>query len=93
MYLIYYIDLLMIKSKFIFSILLVFLISINQYSQEYRRVITTAVPFLLISSDARASGLGDQGVSTSSDNFSQQWNQSKYLFSESNTGIGFSYTP
>ena len=83
----------MIKSNFIFSILLVFLISANQYSQEDRRVITTAVPFLLISSDARASGLGDQGVSTSSDNFSQHWNQSKYLFSESNTGIGFSYTP
>ena len=83
----------MIKSNLIFSILLVFLISVNQYSQEDRRVITTAVPFLLISSDARASGLGDQGVSTSSDNFSQHWNQSKYLFSESNTGIGFSYTP
>ena len=51
------------------------------------------MPFLLISSDARASGLGDQGVSTSADNFSQHWNQSKYLFSESHTGFGFSYTP
>jgi len=74
----------MIKTKLIFSILLVSLISVNQYSQDDRRVITTAVPFLLISSDSRASGLGDQGVSTSTDNFSQHWNQSKYLFSESN---------
>ena len=32
-------------------------------------------------------------MSTSPDNFSQHWNQSKYLFSESNNGIGFSYTP
>ena len=83
----------MINSRFSYSFLLILLISLNQHSQQNRRVITTAVPFLLISSDARASGLGDQGVSTSPDNFSQHWNQSKYLFSQSNTGIGFSYTP
>jgi len=41
------------------------------YSQKERRVITTAVPFLMISSDARASGIGEQGVATSFDNFSQ----------------------
>jgi len=34
------------------------------------RVITTSVPFLLISGDARASGLGDQGVATSPDAYS-----------------------
>ena len=75
----------------VFIISLLFLENIN--SQKERRVITTAVPFLLISSDARASGLGDQGVSTSADNFSQHWNQSKFIFSESNSGFGFSYTP
>ena len=75
----------------LFVISLLFLENIN--SQKERRVITTAVPFLLISSDARASGLGDQGVSTSADNFSQHWNQSKFIFSESNSGFGFSYTP
>ena len=79
--------------KYILFLMSFTLLSLNIYSQKERRVITTAVPFLLISSDARASGLGDQGVSTSADNFSQHWNQSKYLFSESNTGIGFSYTP
>ena len=68
----------MINPRFVYSILLILLISFNQHSQQNRRVITTAVPFLLISSDARASGLGDQGVSTSTDNFSQHWNQSKY---------------
>jgi hypothetical protein len=63
------------------------------YSQKERRVITTAVPFLMISSDARASGIGEQGVATSFDNFSQHWNPSKYVFSENSSGFGFSYTP
>jgi hypothetical protein len=83
----------MIKPQYVFSILLILLFSLNQYSQQDRRLVRTAVEFLMVSSDARASGMGDQGVSTSTDNFSQHWNQSKYIFSESNSGIGFSYTP
>jgi hypothetical protein len=57
------------------------------------RVITTGVPFLLIASDARAAGMGDMGVATSVDAFSQYWNPSKYVFSETKSGIGVSYTP
>ncbi|MBP1839360.1 type IX secretion system outer membrane channel protein PorV [Formosa algae] len=57
------------------------------------RVITTGVPFLLIASDARAGSLGDMGVATSVDGFSQQWNPSKYVFSETKSGISLSYTP
>lgn len=57
------------------------------------RVITTAVPFVLIASDARAAGMGDMGVATSVDAYSQQWNPSKYAFSETKSGIGVSYTP
>ena len=57
------------------------------------RVITTGVPFLLIASDARAAGMGDIGVATSVDAFSQQWNPSKYAFSEAKSGFGISYTP
>jgi len=56
-------------------------------------VITTGVPFLLIASDARAAAMGDMGVATSADGFSQQWNPSKYAFSEAKSGIGVSYTP
>lgn len=64
------------------------------YSQEERdRVITTAVPFLLIAADARAAGMGDQGVATSADAFSQQWNPAKYAFITSEQGVGISYTP
>ena len=57
------------------------------------RVITTGVPFLLIASDARAAGMGDMGVATSADAYSQHWNPSKYAFSEAKSGIGVSYTP
>jgi len=61
------------------------------YSQN--RVITTGVPFLLITSDARSAGMGEQGVATSPDAFSQNWNPSKYSFAPNESGIGVSYTP
>jgi len=60
---------------------------------ERDRVITTAVPFLLVAADARAAGMGDQGVATSPDVFSQQWNPAKYAFALSEHSIGVSYTP
>ena len=63
----------------------------NIKAQE--RVITTGVPFLLIAADARAAGLGDQGVATSADAFSQQWNPAKYAFSNEKQGFTTSYTP
>ncbi len=37
--------------------------------------------------------MGEQGVATSADAFSQQWNPSKYVFSEKKSGFGISYTP
>ncbi|HPF97889.1 MAG: type IX secretion system outer membrane channel protein PorV [Flavobacteriaceae bacterium] len=57
------------------------------------RAITTGVPFILIASDARAASLGDMGVATSVDGFSQQWNSSKYAFSTYKQGFAVSYTP
>jgi hypothetical protein len=57
------------------------------------RVITTGIPFVLIASDARAAAMGDMGVATSVDAYSQQWNSSKYVFSETKQGLGISYTP
>lgn len=57
------------------------------------RVITTAIPFIMISGDARASGMGDQGVATPADAFSQQWNAAKYAFSIDKQGVALSYTP
>lgn len=57
------------------------------------RVITTGVPFLLIASDARAAAMGDMGVATSPDAYSQQWNSAKYVFSTDKSGLAISYTP
>tara|TARA_B100000795_G_scaffold91023_1_gene66341 strand:- start:37780 stop:38937 length:1158 start_codon:yes stop_codon:yes gene_type:complete len=58
-----------------------------------QRVITTGVPFMLISGDARSSGMGDIGVTSAPDAFSQQWNPAKYAFATDKQGIGVTYTP
>lgn len=68
-------------------------ISLKTFAQENERVITTAVPFLTIAADARSAGMGDMGVATSTDAFSQQWNSAKFAFAEQKMGIGLSYTP
>ena len=82
------------KNLSLFVLSAVFLINFNSVAQEEQdRVITTAVPFLLIAADARAAGLGDQGVATPVDAFSQQWNPAKYVFAESQQGFGVTYTP
>lgn len=58
-----------------------------------RRVITTAVPFLLIAPDARAAGMGDAGVATAPDANSIHWNVAKLAFIEDDIGFSFSYAP
>ena len=63
------------------------------YAQQENRVITTGVPFLMIASDARAAGMGEMGVATPSDVYSQHWNPAKYPFSKRESGLGVSYTP
>ena len=64
-----------------------------QLAEAQTRVITTGVPFLLVAADARAAGMGDNGVATSADVYSQQWNPSKYAFSLDNQGFSVGYTP
>ncbi len=75
------------------QILFVLVAVLKLSAQEEQRVITTAVPFLTIAADARAAGMGDMGVATSTDAFSQQWNPAKFAFAERKMGIGLSYTP
>ncbi len=87
--------------KKIFIYLVLGIITFNLSAQEIiiipnpddSRVITTGVPFILIAGDARAAGIGDIGVTTSADAFSQQWNASKFAFAISKEGIGITYTP
>jgi hypothetical protein len=70
-----------------------FLYAFNTINAQETNTITTAVPFLLVAADARSAGMADNGVATSSDNFSQQWNPSKYAFAEDRQGFSVSYTP
>jgi len=55
--------------------------------------IQTVVPFLTIAPDSRAGGMGDAGVATSPDVYSQHWNPAKYAFIDGNGGGGLSYSP
>lgn len=56
-------------------------------------VVTSAVPFLRISPDARAGGMGELGVATTPDVMSQFYNLAKYPFTASKSGAGLTYTP
>ncbi|MFN5055749.1 MAG: type IX secretion system outer membrane channel protein PorV [Bacteroidota bacterium] len=63
------------------------------YAQNTLNVVTSAVPFLRISPDARAGGMGDLGVATMPDANAQFYNLAKYPFAKNNSGIGLTYTP
>ncbi|MEO2100399.1 MAG: type IX secretion system outer membrane channel protein PorV [Flavobacteriaceae bacterium] len=76
-----------------FYLIYIVLGTIPVFGQNSNRVITTGVPFLLITSDARAAGMGELGVATSADSYSQHWNPAKYAFAKNEKGIGLSYTP
>jgi len=56
-------------------------------------VITTAVPFLTITPDSRAAGMGDVGVATSADANSSYWNPGKLVYVDKGYGFSTSYTP
>ncbi|PDH44450.1 MAG: hypothetical protein CNC91_02065 [Flavobacteriales bacterium MED-G22] len=77
-----------INYTFLLSLMASFLMA-----QNSSRVITRGVPFLMITPDARAAGMGDLGVATTADAYSQHWNPAKYVFTEVESSLGFSYTP
>jgi Type IX secretion system protein PorV len=57
------------------------------------QAITTAVPFLMITPDSRAGGMGDAGVAVSDDANATHWNLSALAFTDKKFGVGLSYTP
>ncbi len=63
------------------------------WAQEKINVVTTAVPFLRISPDARAGAMGDLSLATSADASSSFFNIGKVPFNESQAGINITYTP
>ena len=58
-----------------------------------QNAITTSVPFLAITPDARHAALGDAGVATSADANSSYWNAGKLAFIDKKYGGALSYTP
>ncbi|MPM25638.1 hypothetical protein SDC9_72135 [bioreactor metagenome] len=62
------------------------------FAQQYNPI-PVAVPSLQIAPVARGGGMGDIGVASMPDVYSQYWNAAKYPFVTSNGGFSISYTP
>ncbi len=79
----------------IFSILLlaVLLLPAAYAQKEQFNPVYTGVTSLSIAPDARAGAMGDVGVATDPDVFSQYWNPAKYPFNIARAGVAMSYTP
>ncbi|MFN0081886.1 MAG: type IX secretion system outer membrane channel protein PorV [Ferruginibacter sp.] len=56
-------------------------------------VVTTAVPMLRISPDARSTGMGETGIATAADAYSNFWNLGKIPFAKQKGSVGVTYTP
>ncbi|MEY4702314.1 MAG: hypothetical protein RIR96_211, partial [Bacteroidota bacterium] len=64
-----------------------------QTSANPINVVTSAVPFLRISPDARAGGMGDVGIATAADANVSYWNMAKAPFAKDKFSVSASYTP
>ncbi len=62
-------------------------------AQDPINIVTTAVPFLRISPDARSGGMGDAGIALSPDANSGFWDLAKTPFATNSDAIGLTYTP
>ena len=77
------------------------LMAANTYGQNYigqdysasPNVITTAVPFVSISTDARGGSMGDCGVSSEADMYSMHYNPAKYVYLKDKLSFGLGYSP
>ena len=74
---------------------IIILIGITQSTraQDPINVVTTAVPFLRISPDARSAGMGEVAIAASPDANSSFWNLAKVPYNTNKGGISLSYTP
>lgn len=90
------------KNKILFVLLLVSpIISIAQptggsgatQNDLQLNTITTALPFMSITPDSRAGGMGDAGTALSPSSTSVYWNTSGISFAKDKSEISLSYTP
>ena len=76
------------------TILTAFTIQKSRAQSTSINVVTTAVPFLRINSDARSGGMGETGIATNPDAYSHFLNMAKLPFIKDKlSGAGLSYTP
>lgn len=83
----------MIKNRFLVILLSVVLAVPAAAQKDQFNPVYTGVTSLTIAPDARGGGLGDVGVATEADVFSQYWNPAKYPFNVARAGAAMSYTP
>ncbi len=81
------------KFSLIFVILLAFNFAAFSDDDSPINPIMYSVQSLTISPESRGSGMGDLGAATTADVYSQFWNPAKYVFTESDAGLAFSFTP
>lgn len=70
-----------------------FVMGVANAQTEPINVVTSAVPFLRISPDPRAGGMGELSTATSADVNSQFYNLAKYPFAGPKSSAGLNYTP
>lgn len=78
---------------FLSFIVFSFQFSLKAQNADRINLVTTAVPFLRISPDARAGGMGDLALATAPDASSSYFNLGKVPFNTSSGGLNFTYTP
>ncbi|MBI3882891.1 MAG: type IX secretion system outer membrane channel protein PorV, partial [Sphingobacteriales bacterium] len=66
---------------------------VNAQTADKINVVSTAVPFLRISPDARSGGMGDVGIAIASDANAVFWNRAKVPFAPMAGGVVVTYTP
>ena len=69
------------------------IVKAQSISDKTNNVVTTAVPMLRISPDARSTGMGETGIATAADAYSNFWNLGKTPFAKQKGSIGVTYTP
>lgn len=68
-------------------------ISFGQNTTENLNIVTTSVPFLRISPDARSGAMGDASIAVSADANATFTNASKIPFASSKAQVGVTFTP
>ncbi|MEI8059173.1 MAG: type IX secretion system outer membrane channel protein PorV [Ferruginibacter sp.] len=68
-------------------------ITVSNAQTKPINVVTSAVPFLRITPDARSGGMGDVGIATSADANSSFSNLAKTSFASSKSGLAINYVP